>query len=94
MGLNLNTNFNGPPLPILRDDVGYVAFQDFGVAASRTSSAWVASREGARVYALVAQGDGDFAMPQRDLFETLPRESIVNVQDALSGRDGGQGRRL
>jgi len=59
--LNLNNNFNGPSLPIVRDFVGYNAWKEFGVAASRTSFAHViVNHEYLGIYALVEQVDGGF----------------------------------
>ena len=59
--LNLNNNFNGPSLPIVRDFVGYNAWKEFGVAASRTSFAHViVNHEYLGIYSLVEQVDGGF----------------------------------
>ena len=59
--LNLNNNFNGPPLTIIRDFMGYHAWREFGVAASRTSFAHVTvNQEDLGVYSLVEQVDGVF----------------------------------
>jgi len=59
--LNLNNNFNGPPLTIVRDFVGYHAWSEFGVAASRTSFAHVTvNGEELGVYIMVEQVDGGF----------------------------------
>ena len=59
--LNLNNNFNGPPLTIVRDFVGYHAWREFGVSASRTSFAHVTvNGEELGVYIMVEQVDGGF----------------------------------
>jgi spore coat protein CotH len=59
--LNLNNNFNGPSLPIIRDHISYNAWREFGVAASRTSFAHVmVNQEDLGIYSLVEQVDGDF----------------------------------
>ena len=59
--LNLNNNFNGPPLTIVRDFVGYHAWREFGVAASRTSFAHVTvNGEELGIYVMVEQVDGGF----------------------------------
>ena len=59
--LNLNTNFNGPPLPILRDWLSYESWRQFGVAASRTAFARVRlNDEELGIYVMVEQVDGDF----------------------------------
>ena len=59
--LNLNNNFNGPSLPIVRDFMGYNAWKEFGVAASRTSFAHVSvNHEYLGIYSLVEQVDGGF----------------------------------
>jgi spore coat protein CotH len=59
--LNLNNNFNGPPLTIVRDFVGYNAWKEFGVAASRTSFAHVTvNQENLGTYVMVEQVDGGF----------------------------------
>ena len=57
--LNLNNNFNGPTLPIVRDFIGYNAWKEFGVVASRTAFAHVmVNQEDLGVYTLVEQVDG------------------------------------
>jgi len=59
--LNLNNNFNGPPLTIVRDFVGYNAWRESGVAASRTSFARVTvNHENLGTYVMVEQVDGGF----------------------------------
>jgi len=59
--LNLNNNFNGPTLPIVRDFMGYNAWKEFGVPASRTSFARVnVNQEDLGIYTLVEQVDGGF----------------------------------
>ncbi len=59
--LNLNNNFEGPPLTIVRDFIGYNAWREFGVAASRTAFAHVhVNQEDLGLYALIEQVDGGF----------------------------------
>ena len=59
--LNLNTNFNGPALPIMREFLSYDAWNDYGIAASRTSFAQVTMNdEELGVYLLLEQVDGGF----------------------------------
>jgi spore coat protein H len=59
--LNLNTNFDGPPLPIARDFISYDAWREFGIAASRTAFVTVnVNGEDLGVYALLEQVDGGF----------------------------------
>jgi len=59
--LNLNNNFNGPHLTIVRDFLGYNAWREFGVAASRTSFAQIkVNQEDLGIYVLVEQVDGGF----------------------------------
>ena len=59
--LNLNTDFDGPTLPIMRDHLSYGAWRELGVAASRTSFSRVSvNGEDLGVYVLVEQVDGDF----------------------------------
>jgi spore coat protein CotH len=59
--LNLNNNFRGPPLTIVRDFVGYNAWREFGVAASRTAFAQVrVNQEDLGLYVMVEQVDGGF----------------------------------
>lgn len=73
--LNLNNNFNGPPLTIVRDFISYRAWREFGVAASRTAFAEVLlNKEYLGIYALVEQVDGsflkrNFEMPYGDLYK-------------------------
>jgi len=73
--LNLNNNFNGPPLTIVRDFLSYNAWREFGVAASRTSFAHVTvNQEDLGFYVLVEQVDGDFIQghfnePYGDLYK-------------------------
>jgi len=73
--LNLNTNFNGPSIPIMRDYLSYEAWRTFGVAASRTSLAHVVvNQENLGVYVLLEQVDGDFikrhfSEPYGDLYK-------------------------
>jgi len=59
--LNLNNNFQGPPLTIVRDFVGYNAWREFGVPASRTAFAHVSvNDEDLGLYVMVEQVDGGF----------------------------------
>ena len=59
--LNLNNNFRGPPLTIVRDFLGYNAWREFGVAASRTAFAHVrVNQEDLGLYVMVEQVDGGF----------------------------------
>jgi len=59
--LNLNNNFQGPPLTIVRDFVGYNAWREFGVPASRTAFAHVrVNQEDLGLYVMVEQVDGGF----------------------------------
>jgi spore coat protein CotH len=59
--INLNNNFRGPPLTIVRDFVGYNAWREFGVAASRTAFAHVrVNQEDLGLYVMVEQVDGGF----------------------------------
>jgi spore coat protein CotH len=59
--LNLNNNFDGPPLSIARDFISYHAWREFGVAASRTAFTEVfVNQEYLGIYALVEQVDGGF----------------------------------
>lgn len=73
--LNLNNNFQGPPLTIVRDFVGYNAWREFGVAASRTAFAHVmVNQEDLGLYVMVEQVDGGFikrhfAGPYGDLYK-------------------------
>jgi spore coat protein CotH len=73
--LNLNNNFNGPSLPIMRDYISYNAWSEFGVAASRTSLAHVIiNQENLGVYVLLEEVDGDFikrhfSEPYGDLYK-------------------------
>ena len=73
--LNLNTDFNGPPVPILRDWLSYEAWRQFGVAASRTAFVRVrVNQEDLGVYVMVEQVDGDFIQrhfepPYGDLYK-------------------------
>lgn len=73
--LNLNTDFNGPPLPTMRDFLSYEAWRQFGVAASRTALARVTvNGEKLGVYVLLEQVDGGFlkrhfAEPRGDLYK-------------------------
>ena len=73
--LNLNTNFNGPSWPIMRDYLSYGAWREFGVAASRTSFATVSvNDEDLGLYVLVEQVDGQFVKrsfqaPRGDLYK-------------------------
>jgi spore coat protein CotH len=73
--LNLNNNFNGPTLPIVRDFIGYNAWSEYGVAASRTSFARVSvNQEDLGIYVLVEQVDGGFlkrhfSEPYGDLYK-------------------------
>jgi spore coat protein H len=73
--LNLNTNFDGPSLPIMRDYLSYHAWQDFGIAAPRTAFARVSvNGKELGVYVLVEQVDGSFLKrnfdaPRGDLYK-------------------------
>jgi len=73
--LNLNNNFNGPSLPIIRDYISYNAWREFGVAASRTSLAHVIiNQENVGAYVLLEEVDGDFikrhfSEPYGDLYK-------------------------
>jgi len=73
--LNLNTNFNGPSWPIMRDYLSYGAWREFGVAASRASFATVTvNGEDLGVYVLIEQVDGRFLKqhfpePRGDLYK-------------------------
>lgn len=73
--LNLNNNFNGPPLPIIRDYISYNAWKAFGVAASRTSFAHViVNHENLGIYVLLEEVDGafirrHFSEPYGDLYK-------------------------
>lgn len=73
--LNLNNNFDGQPLTIVRDFISYNAWREFGVAASRTAFAEVyLNQERLGIYALVEQVDGgflkrNFNMPYGDLYK-------------------------
>ena len=73
--LNLNNNFNGPPLTIVRDFISYRVWRAYGVAASRTAFAEVfLNKEYLGIYALVEQVDGgflkrNFEMPYGDLYK-------------------------
>ena len=73
--LNLNNNFNGPPMSIVRDFISYNTWREFGVAASRTAFAEVSvNQEYLGIYALVEQVDGgflkrNFCMPYGDLYK-------------------------
>jgi len=59
--LNLNNNFQDPPLNIVRDFIGYNAWREFGVAASRTAFAHVrVNQEDLGLYVMVEQVDGGF----------------------------------
>jgi len=59
--LNLNTNFDGPTLPIMRDYLSYGAWLNYGVAASRTSFARVTlNSQVLGIYVLLEQVDGGF----------------------------------
>jgi len=59
--LNLNNNFRDPPLTIVRDFVGYNAWREFGVAASRTAFSHVrVNQEDLGLYVMVEQVDGGF----------------------------------
>jgi spore coat protein CotH len=59
--LNLNNNFNGPVLPMVRDFISYHAWGEFGVTAPRTSFARVfVNGEDLGIYTLVEQVDGGF----------------------------------
>ncbi len=59
--LNLNTNFDGPALPIVRDFISYDAWREFGVAASRTAFTTVrVNGEELGTYVMVEQVDGRF----------------------------------
>jgi len=82
--LNLNNNFNGPTLPIVRDFVSYHAWKEFGVAASRTSFARVTiNQEDLGFYVLVEQVDGGFIQrhfgePYGDLYK--PEQISGNLE--------------
>jgi spore coat protein CotH len=73
--LNLNNNFMGPPLTIVRDFVGYHAWREFGADASRTAFAHVTvNGEELGVYIMVEQVDGvfikqNFSEPFGDLYK-------------------------
>lgn len=73
--LNLNNNFHGPSLPIMRDYLSYNAWKAFGVAASRTSFAHVmVNHENLGIYVLLEEVDGDFirrhfSEPYGDLYK-------------------------
>lgn len=73
--LNLNTDFDGPILPIMRDHLSYGAWRDFGVAASRTAFAAVTvNGEDLGIYVMVEQVDGGFLgrhfdEPRGDLYK-------------------------
>ncbi len=73
--LNLNTNFNGPPVPILRDWLSYESWRHFGVAASRTAFVRVRlNDEDLGIYVMVEQVDGgfierEFDAPYGDLYK-------------------------
>ena len=59
--LNLNTNFDGPALPIARDFISYDAWRAFDVAASRTAFTTVrVNGEELGTYVMVEQVDGGF----------------------------------
>ncbi len=73
--LNLNTDFDGPPLPTMRDYLSYEAWREYGVPASRTSLAQVTlNDEVLGVYVLLEQVDGGFIKrhfdkPRGDLYK-------------------------
>jgi spore coat protein CotH len=59
--LNLNTNFDGPVLPIARDFISYDAWRRFDVASARTAFATVTvNGEELGTYVMVEQVDGGF----------------------------------
>ena len=59
--LNLNTNFDGPPLPIVREFVSYDAWREFDVAASRTAFTTLrVNGEELGTYVMLEQVDGGF----------------------------------
>ena len=59
--LNLNTNFNGPILPIVRDFISYEAWRQFGVAAARTAfTRVIVNGKELGIYVMVEQVDGGF----------------------------------
>ena len=82
--LNLNNNFDGPPLTIVRDFISYNAWREFGVAASRTAFEEVfLNKEYLGIYALVEQVDGgflkrNFEMPWGDLYK--PEQISGNLE--------------
>ncbi len=84
--LNLNTNFSGPTLPIIRDYVAYEAWRDFGVAASRTSLARVTvNDEDLGVYTLLEQVDGGFLdrhfdEPRGDLYKPEQKSGMLEYR--------------
>ena len=84
--LNLNTNFDGPSLPIVRDYLSYNAWRDFGVSASRTSFARVSvNGKDLGVYTLVEQVDGDFIKrnfdaPRGDLYKPEQESGNLHYQ--------------
>jgi spore coat protein H len=73
--LNLHTNFNGPPVPIMREFLSYEAWREFNVAASRTAFARVTMNgEDLGIYVMVEQVDGgfikrEFEGPYGDLYK-------------------------
>jgi len=84
--LNLNCNFNGPSLPIIRDFISYNAWIEFGVAASRTSFAHVrVNQENLGLYVLLEQVDGDFlkrhfSEPYGDLYKPEQITGMLNYR--------------
>jgi hypothetical protein len=73
--LNLNTNFDGPTAPMLRDFLSYEAWRQYGVAASRTAfTGLTVNGEDLGIYVMVEQVDGDFIQrhfsgPYGDLYK-------------------------
>lgn len=84
--LNMNTDFNGPPLTTMRDYLCYEAWREFGVVASRTSLARVTvNGEDLGVYVLLEQVDGDFIQrhfiePHGDLYKPEQKSGMLEYR--------------
>ena len=88
--LNLNTNFNGPPLPIMRDFISYNAWREFDVEASRTAFTKVTvNGEELGTYVMVEQVDGGFIKRNFD----SPYGQLYKPEQQ-SGHLGYQGDRI
>lgn len=87
--LNLNNNFEGPPLTMVRDFISYNAWREFGVAASRTAFAEVSvNQEYLGIYTLVEQVDGgflkrNFEMPYGDLYKPEQKSGSLEYRGPL-----------